>query len=107
MPHIYACYTGLLCNHLKVSVAEDPATWWRYAIGAVLRECHKVRRPQAPLAALERRRKQRLQYQPLYAAVSSVYTGFLPLSFLTYLEKDTVAVLPQTGPILSSTDCKH
>lgn len=51
---------------------EEPGAWWRHAIGAVLRQCRAVRRAQMPLAALERRRRLRLQYQPLYAAACSV-----------------------------------
>lgn len=56
----------------QVSVAADPAAWWRHAIDAVRQECHAVRRQQACLQQLSQRRRLRLRYQALYAASCTV-----------------------------------
>lgn len=60
------------CSVLQLAVSADPAAWWRHAIGAVRDECRQVRRKQAPLVTLQRRRELRLRYQTLYAASRAV-----------------------------------
>lgn len=60
------------CSVLQLTVSADPAAWWRHAIGAVRDECRQVRRKQAPLVTLQRRRELRLRYQTLYAASRAV-----------------------------------
>ena len=42
--------------------------WWRHAINATRHACRGIRRHQAPLRTIERRRRERLAYQALYAA---------------------------------------
>lgn len=56
----------------QIPVAADPAAWWRHAIGAVRKACKRVRRQQALLLTLHRRRTLRLRYQALYAASRAV-----------------------------------
>jgi len=49
-------------------VQGDPVAWWRHAINATRHACRSIRRHQAPLRTIERRRRARLAYQALYAA---------------------------------------
>jgi len=52
----------------QASVQGDPVAWWRHAINATRHACRSIRRHQAPLRTIERRRRARLAYQALYAA---------------------------------------
>ena len=52
----------------QATVQEDPVAWWRHAINATRHACRSIRRHQAPLRTIERRRRARLAYQALYAA---------------------------------------
>ena len=54
--------------HVQASVQEDPVAWWRHAINATRHACRSIRRHQAPLRTIERRRRARMAYQALYAA---------------------------------------
>lgn len=59
-----------------VPVHAHAGEWWRHAGELIAAECGRVRRHEAPLRLLGRRRQLREEYQGLYAAAHVTAPGF-------------------------------